>query len=576
MIRPPAVRQDRGVTVNGRPIQPPRMRGLAGSSTGLLGTGFGSPPYDAASVSDQHLGAWQPYLWSPDAELNIWRDRIVSRVRDLVRNDGWASGTITRILDNAIGAHLRPISKPDHRLLSTATGIKAFDAEWAREFGQCVDAYWRSWADDLGRWCDAERNMNFTELMSTAFRHKLIDGDALCALPSKYKRVSLGRARYAICVQLIDPDRLSNPQLMYDQQWMRGGVQIDEDGAATGYWIRQAHQGDWFNAAKSMTWVLTPRETSWGRPLVVHDFDSDRASQHRGGAGIFTPVLQRLKMLIKYDSMELDSAIINAIFAAYLESPFDHQLIQEAMDDGSHLNFYQETRREFHDKNAMVLANSRIPILFPGEKINSVAPNRPISNFKEFENAILRNVATGTGLSAQQLTNDWSDVNYSSARAALLEAWKTLTRRRGQFTFHFCSPIRCAWMEELMDPETADELPLPSGAPGLFEYRTAYSRCRWMGPGRGWVDPVAEKQGAVLGMQAALSTLEDECAEQGLDFEEVLEQRKYEIGLFKEYGIPEPEWTGHALEKQGEMGQGKEENGGALPAKPKKPTAGPK
>ena len=287
-----------------------------------------------------------------------------------------------------------------------------------------------------------------------------------CVRCRRNTRAGVARqTRYAICVQLIDPDRLSNPQLLFDQMYMRGGVQIDEDGAANGYWIRRAHQGDWFNAAKSMTWDLVPRETSWGRPIIVHDFDSDRASQHRGGAGIFTPVLQRLKMLVKYDSMELDSAIINAIFAAYLESPFDHSLIQEAMDDGSHLNFYQETRREFHDKNAMVLANSRIPILFPGEKINSVAPNRPISNFKEFENAILRNVATGTGLSAQQLTNDWSDVNYSSARAALLEAWKTLTRRRGQFTFHFCSPIRAAWMEELMDPETADDLPLPAGAP---------------------------------------------------------------------------------------------------------------
>ena len=223
-----------------------------------------------------------------------------------------------------------------------------------------------------------------------------------------------------------------------------------------------------------------------------------------------------------------------------------------------------------------MLGNSRIPTLFPGEKINSVAPNRPSTHFKDFENAVLRNVATGTGLSAQQITNDWSDVNYSSARAALLEAWKTLTRRRGDFSFHFCSPIRTAWMEELMDPETGDDLPMPAGAPSFIEYRTAYARCRWMGPGRGWVDPVAEKQGAVLGMQAALSTLEDECAEQGLDFEEVLEQRKYEIGLFEEYGIPQPEWTGKNDEEKikvgGQPGQG-EEGGGKLPAKPKKPTA---
>ena len=574
-VRPP---EDRGVTVNGRAPPQPRRSALAGGtgSVGGLVGGLGSPPYDAASLTDQHLAAWQPYLWSPDAELNIWRDRIVSRVRDLVRNDGWANGTITRILDNAIGPMLRPISKPDHRLLKTATGIKGFDSEWAREFGQCVDAYWRSWADDLGRWCDVERNMNFTELMRVAFRHKLIDGDALCALPARYNRVSLGKARYAICIQLIDPDRLSNPQLRFDSMWMRGGVEINDDGAATGYWIRRAHQGDWFTAAKSLTWDLLPRETSWGRPLIVHDYDSDRASQHRGGVGIFGPVLQRFKMLVKYDVAELDSAVINAMLAAYLESPFDHTLIQEAISDGEHLNSYQEERRIFHDQNATMLGNSRIPTLFPGEKINSVISNRPSSHFKDYENAVLRNIATATGISAQQLTNDWSDVNYSSARAALLESWKTLTRRRGDFSFHFCSPIRTAWMEELMDSETGDDIPLPAGAPDFVEYRTAYARCRWMGPGRGWVDPVAEKQGAVLGMQAALSTLEDECAEQGLDFEEVLEQRKYEIGLFTEYGIPQPEWTGKALEDgANKPGAGKEESGGDLPAKPKKPTVGP-
>jgi hypothetical protein len=28
-----------------------------------------------------------------------------------------------------------------------------------------------------------------------------------------------------------------------------------------------------------------------------------------------------------------------------------------------------------------------------------------------------------------QFSNDWSDTNYSSARGALLEAWKTMSRR---------------------------------------------------------------------------------------------------------------------------------------------------
>jgi capsid protein len=62
-------------------------------------------------------------------------------------------------------------------------------------------------------------------------------------------------------------------------------------------------------------------------------------------------------------------------------------------------------------------------------------------------------------------------------------------------------------------------------APDFYENRYAYSRCRFIFGGKGWVDPVKEAQAAVLRVAGGLSTLEQECAEQGLDYEEVLDQR---------------------------------------------------
>ena len=134
---------------------------------------------------------------------------------------------------------------------------------------------------------------------------------------------------------------------------------IDDDGAAVGYYIRRAHQGDWFAAVKSMTWDFVPRETEWGRAHVVHDFDTDRAGQHRGGAGIFAPIMQRLKMLTKYDSTELDAAIVNSIFAAYVESPYDHDTVRNALDGRDDLGAYTEMRGEFHkdDGDEMLLSD---------------------------------------------------------------------------------------------------------------------------------------------------------------------------------------------------------------------------
>jgi lambda family phage portal protein len=519
---------------DGRPL-PHRQ-----SRVSMLVSG-GSAPYDAADRSSDHMSSWSPYLASPDGELNMYRDTIVSRVRDLVRNDGWASAAVTRTLDNVIGADFRPMSKPDYQSLRAQTGIKAFDHVWADEFGQALEAHYRSWAYDPGRYCDTQRSQTVPQMMRLGFRHKIVDGDALGILQWLPQRVAPGRARYATALQMVDPDRLSNPQMQFDQATMRGGVEIDEFGAAAWYHIRRAHQGDYFSAAKAMTWDRIARETEWGRPIVVHDFDADRAGQHRGGAGILTPVLQRLKMLIKYDGTELDAAIINAIFGAYIESPFDSSMVEEALGEGDQLGSYQGERAEFHKDSKIKLGGVRMPILFPGEKINTVTAARPNSNFAEFEAAMLRNVAAGTGTSTQQISQNWSDVNYSSYRAAMLEAWKTFDRRRTDYAVGFGQQIFNAFVEESME---VDKLPLPAGAPPFMECRAAYARAKWMGPGRGYTDPVKEKQGSILGMDAGLSTLEAEAAElAGEDWRDMLDQRSVEVARFKELGLPLPKWA---------------------------------
>ncbi|EPE9889359.1 phage portal protein [Yersinia ruckeri] len=517
---------------DGRPLAPSRSR------ASML-NGSGGVPYDAADSFSDSMANWQPALWSPDNEINIYRDRVVSRVRDMVRNDGWASGSVTRILDNAVGADFRPLAKVDYRTLALMTGNKAFDAKWADEYGRAVESGWRTWANDPGRYSDVERKKTVSQLLRLAFRHKLTDGDALCVMQYRPDRLGYGRAQYATAMQVVDPDRLCNPQQNFDMPTIRGGVEIDADGVPVAYHIRKAHMGDWWSGAATMTWERIPRETPWGRPIVIHDFDAERASQHRG-ISIFTPIVQRLKMLIKYDQVELESSILNSVFAAYITSPYDPQLVGDALDNDD-VSKYQNLRREFHDEKRISLqSGARIPILAPGESMTTLNAARPTSNFTAFESAALRNVAAALGISTQQLTQDWSDVNYSSARSAMLEAWKTLTRRRDDFAAGMAQPILSCFIEELHD---LGEVPLPAGAPDFLAAKAAYCRAQWMGPGRGWVDPVAEKKGAILGMEAGLSTLEMEAAENvGEDWEELLDQRQRERQAYIERDLPIPTW----------------------------------
>ncbi|HIA2374754.1 phage portal protein [Burkholderia contaminans] len=519
------------------PSRPSRASMLAGRQ---------NTPYDAADISGGHMQDWNPYTWSPDGEINMFRDRMVSRVRDLVRNDGWASASVTRTLDNVIGPNFSPTSQPDYAVLRAMSGNRKFDHKWAEEWGQAASANYRAWANDPGRYCDSTRFQTVPQMFRLAFRHYLADGEAIGRSHWIEERIRRGGARYATAIEVVDPDRLSNPQLQFDQQTMRGGVELDARLTAVAYWLREAHQGDYFSAAKSVTWERVPRETQFGRPLLIHYFDRERANQHRG-VGFLTPVVNRLKMLIKYDSTELDAAIINAFFAAYIESPFDHELVEGALGHADKLNAYQTERSEYHKQRKTSLGDVGMTMLYPGEKLGSVSANRPSGNYDAFQSAMLRNVSAATGLAAQQISQNWAEINYSSFRAAMLEAWKTFHRRRFDFVVGFAQPVYANFLEESVE---VDDYPMPSGnVPAFMEARGAYSRARWMGPGKGYVDPVKEKQGAILGLDAGMSSLEDECAEQGVDWREVADRRAIEQEYYRGRGLSLPNWNNNPANK---------------------------
>ncbi|ALS63649.1 phage portal protein [Pandoraea apista] len=543
------------VDTSGKPFGDLPSGSRARADSGWGGPGVTQPPYsslfpyEASNVQTQEMGQWFPQIRSPDSEINQHRDRMVSRSRDLARNDGWAHGGISRILDNTVGAHLRLSSSPDWRLLRRFN--KGFDAQWADEFGKAVEALWRGYSEDLGHYNDLTRQLTVSQQMRLGLRHKLVDGEDLVVAYWKPERVGRGGAQYATTFLVVDPDRLSNPYQMVDTKYMRGGVEIDDDGVPVAYHIRKAHQNDWYNAAESMVWERVVREDEDGWRRVIHDFERDRAGQNRG-IGVFTPVLAHMKMLARYYGVELQAATVATIFGTYVTSPYDPAMIEAAMDSArgdQEMGFYQDLRAEWAKDRPAMLNGVRVPTLAPGEEIKQVAAAHPHDGFEDFAHEMLRSVAAALGVSAEQITQDWSKTNYSSARAALLESWKTLSRRNAEFKIGTATPMFAAWLREPMERGDLDDV-LPRNAPEFVEAATAYARCDWLGVARGWVDPVKEKQGAVLGMDAGLSTLKRECAEQGLDWEEVLAQRALEISAMERLGIPLPKWTGASPAEQ--------------------------
>ncbi|POR52765.1 lambda family phage portal protein [Paraburkholderia eburnea] len=529
------------VDAQGNPIQ--RARGEYPNGMPLTsGVGRWYFPYQAADWQTQEMGNWLPWIRSPDAEITQFRDRMVARSRDQVRNDGRSSGAITRILDNTVGASLRLSAMPDYRALRLISGAN-FDIQWAKEFASAVEARWRLYSNDLNHYNDVSRQLTVSQQLRLALRHKLIDGEDLIVNHWMPERIGRGAAQYATAYLVVDPDRLSNPMQMVDTKHLRGGVEIDDNGVPLAYHIRKAHQNDWYNAVESMEWERVIAEDGDGWRRVIHDFERDRAGQNRG-IGVFTPVLAHAKMLARYYGIELQAAALAASIGTYITSPYDPAEVQDAIGGDHELKFYQSLRKEWNDERPAMFNGVRVAALAPGEDIKSVASDHPHNGFTEFVHEMQGCVASALGVTQEQVTQDWTRTTYSSARSGLLESWKTLVRRRLEFSAGTATPMYATWLRECMEN---DELPLPKGAPDFIEVATAYAGCSWLGPARGWVDPVKEPQGSILKMDAALTTLKQEAAEQGSDWEELLDQRQIEIEEFKRRGIPLPEWGGSEM-----------------------------
>jgi lambda family phage portal protein len=484
-----------------------------------------TPAFRSGSHHSQELAAWRPFQASADAAILPNRDLSTSRVRDLVRNDPHAVAGVAKLVDMLIGAGLRSSSKPDMRALGLNPAKKK-DAKIARDLGEAMEAEWRAFAEDPLRRCDAQRRLSMNGMFRLLCRTWVINGEVTASLGWK------NRGRYSTCVRAVDPDRLSNPNGAATTATLRAGVEFDELGEPIAYHVRNGHPGDWYDTRPSaMKWTRIPRSTTWGRPIFIHGFEPDREDQTRAITP-FAALMQRMRMIGKFADTELASAMVNALFAAFVKSSLPVDAVNQAFTPQTMT--FADKRLDHYAKHPAMLNGVRIPVMPVGDEIQINSSTRTTTTFPKFQSAFLQSIAAALGVSYEQLSMDWSMVNYSSARAALNEVWRHIQTIFSAFAEQVADPIRFAVIEEAFDK---GYIKTPDGLPEFWDLPSAYLRGRWIGPGRGYVDPVKEAQGASLRMGSMISTLEAECADQGRDFEETLDQIAREEEMLKARGL---------------------------------------
>ena len=472
--------------------------------------------YSGASVMRKELAQWTPMMEPPDAELLPEWSTLVARSRDLSRNHGIAASAFQTLTDNIVGTGFRLAAQPDYRALGKTI-------EWSEGWSRKTESLWRAYAESC--YFDAAEKLNFASMTSMVLRTSFLSGE-IFALPLWLER---RRTPFATAYQLLEGDRISNPYYRPDGETLRGGIEIDSYGKELAYHVRKAGNDEYWMVPgyylMTGTWERIPAETEWGRKRVIHIYDQDRVGQTRGKP-VLASILEQFKMFDHYQRSELQSSIVNALVAGFIETPMDQAQIADLM--GGDPNGYLARKNEW---KTQLKGGAMIP-LYPGDKLASFAPSRPTSQYDPFTLTQLRHIATALNIPYELLIKDFSKTNYSSARAALLEAWRYFYSRRKWLQDNWCVPVYELWLEEAVNKGLID-------APGYYEGFNSYfySRAKWIGSGRGWIDPVKEAQAAIVRMDAGISTLEMECAEQGSDWQDVLEQRAREYMRMKDLEI---------------------------------------
>ena len=477
--------------------------------------------YHGARRDRPGLGGWNPLAGDPNDDIIGDLVTLRARTRDLARNAPLAGAALNAQVTNVVGTGLSLQALPD----AEALGLS--DDE-ARAWGDATEREWRLFAESTN--CDVTRTQNFYGLTALAFRAALESGDALALLPS----VARPNHPYRLAVQIIEADRMCNPDWKADTDTLIAGVELDGWGAPVAYHVCDKHPGNLRRVAGAKWTRVTAFGSSTGRRNALHLFDRRRPGQVRG-VPCLAPVIEPLKQLQRYTDAELQAAVVNAMFAVFVK--MDAEAFDTLFDDTGKSQYLQSSMGwDGTIPEASLDKPGKAINLLPGESVENGAPGRPNALFDPFVQSIIRQVGSLLEIPFEVLVKHYT-ASYSAARAALLDAWRFFRGRRDWLAGAFCQPIYEAFLDEAIARGRI-------AAPGWFSdpaRRKAWAQAAWVGDGPGSIDPVKEVDAAEKRIALGISTRAAESIlHDGVDWRAKHKQLAAEEAARREDGIGQP------------------------------------
>lgn len=395
--------------------------------------------------------------------------------RDLVRNNSWA----------AEGQRIVSSSVVSWGIVPKATGK---GADRASEL-------WRKWANSTE--CSNDRRLTFAGIQDLAVSSIVESGEVL--IRKRSRRMSDGLA-VPLQLEVLESDFLDHMKEAQTSQAggpIIQGVEFDYLGARAAYWLFEEHPGSARQLGPSRRVPASE---------ILHIFRTERPGQVRGVTWLATSLMP-LKDFDDYEDATLMKQRIAACFAAFVTDI-----------DGTGAAMGEEDE---NDDSIETLEPGHIAYLTPGKDVKIASPPSA-SDHPSFSATQLRKIAKGIGVPYEELTGDYSQVNFSSMRMSRIAFWAKVYKWR----HHMVIPLLCdgVWQWFLEAAEISGKLR------GELEVE-------WTAPPMPMIEPDKEGLAYQRLVRNGVMTLSEVIREQGGDPDAHLQEYAADMKRLDELGI---------------------------------------
>jgi len=454
--------------------------------------------YDAAQTTDENRKHWSlADGLSADAAASPWVRRILrNRSRYEVCNNAYARGMVLTIANDCVGTGPR----------LQVTGIAGDDA-------RLVERAFADWA----RGCD------LAEKLRTLRVAQAEDGEAFALLTSNPGL----NTRVKLDVRPIEADQVATPGFLPTgpERSAIDGIVFDVAGNPIEYHVLKDHPG-----AQGTTRFLLD-STTVPAASMLHCFRADRPGQRRGVPEL-TPALPLFAQLRRYTLAVLAAAETAADFAGvlYTDAPANGEAdAVEPMD-------------------TVDLAARAMLTLPSGWKMGQVHAEQPATTYAEFKREVLNEIARCLNLPYNIAAGNSSGYNYASGRLDHQVYHKAIRVDQARCAARLLDPLFAAWVREAILIEGFLPQRLRTAA-------TDWSH-QWFWDGQEHVDPLKEAAAQAQRLASNTTTLADEYARKGQDWDEQLRQRARERALMRDLGLEATEPTSPGRAQPSTPGRG--------------------